>query len=183
MRATNGNHRRVSTWRRLAGIFGASVLALSVLGGTVQAADLRAFSVAVSTPTAASQGGATKFDVTVQSADNQTIANVILSIPAAGQSWPAGLTITNVFGPNASMCSPSNGTSLRCDFGNISHFGSRSISVVASVAASVPVGNTITFSASAETNNENGSNCQVQSGTSGFLHVIAFDANSLTTLT
>jgi hypothetical protein len=148
--------------------------------GTVEAANSRIYSVTVSNPTDVSQGGVTKFDVLVQSGDNQTIANVVLRLPS-GQALPAGVTISGVFGLNAAMCSPSDGTSLTCNFGNIAAFGSRSISVLATVATSVPAGNSITFSATAETNNENGSNVQVNTGTSGPLHVIAFSANSVTT--
>jgi hypothetical protein len=180
MRAIEGNHRN-GTWRKPAGIAAGALLALSLFGGSAQAADSRDFDVIVGSPTPVSQGGATKFDVKVQSNDNQTVANVRLSIPGTGQTWPAGLTITAVFGPNASMCAPSNGTSLSCDFGNISAFGSRSISVIASVASTVPVGETIVFTALAETNNENGSNQQVEPGASTPLHVIAFNADSLTT--
>jgi hypothetical protein len=180
MRATHASHR-LATWRKATGIVAASMLAMTILGGTVQAADSRDFTVSVSTPTPASQGGATKFDVIVESTDNQTIANVHLSIPAIGSTWPAGITIDTVFGEDASLCSPSNGTSLSCDFGNIAALGTRKISILATVATTVPVGNSITFSASAETNNENGSNRQVETGTSGTLNVTAFNANSLTT--
>lgn len=178
MRVSTGN-RRVRA-RRLPIIVVSSLLALSILGGTANAADSRDFSVTVSTPTAASQGAATKFDILVDSDDNQTIANVHLSVPASDQSWPAGITIATVFGPNVSMCSWT-ATSVNCDFGNISAFGVRRISILANVASSVPAGSTITFTASAETNNENGSNQQVETGTSAALQVLAFNANSVTT--
>lgn len=178
MRVSDG-YRRVRA-RRTPIVIVASLLALSMLGGTAIAANSRIYSVGVSAPTAASQGGATRFDITLQSGDNQTIANVHLSVPAIGQTWPAGITIATVFGPNASMCS-SSGTSVSCDFGNLSAFGIRKISVLANVASSVATGNSITFSASAETNNENGSNLQVETGTSAALQVLAFDANALTT--
>jgi len=181
MRANEGNGR-VRTWRKLVVFSGAAALALSVIGGgAATAANSRIFSVAVGNPTAVSQGGATKFDVTVQSGDNQTIANVVLRIPTTGQTWPTGLTISAVFGLNAAMCEPTDGVSLVCDFGNIAAFGSRRISVLANVAASVPAGNSITFTASAETNNENGSNVQIMTGTSTPLVVLPFDANAVTT--
>ena len=180
MRATNSHHL-VSRWPKAGGILAASLLGLSMLGGPASAANSRNFTVTVSNPTPVSQGAVTKFDVTVDSDDNQTIANVVLSVPAVGQSWPAGIAITTVFGPNASMCVPSNGTSLTCNFGNIAGFGVRRISILAAVGGSVPPGNSITFSASAETNNENGSNRQVVPGTSGPLQVLAFNANAIST--
>jgi len=179
MRATAKNHRS-STWRKLSGVIAASILALTVLGGTVQAADSREFSTTVGNPTAASQGGVTKFDVTVQSGDNQTIANVVLKVPGAGTTLPAGTSIVGAFGPDAGACSVANGA-LSCDLGNLAAYDGRQVSVLASVATSVPVGNTITFTASAETNNENGSNRQIEFGTSGTLSVVQFSADSITT--
>jgi len=180
MRANEGN-RRMQSWRRRIGVVSATVLALSMFGATAQAANSRDYSVTVSTPTLVSQGAVTKFDIIVDSDDNQTIANVHLSVPAIGQTWPAGATITTVFGANASMCAPSNGTSLSCDFGNIAAFGIRQISILATVGMSVPVGTSLVFSASAETNNENGSNVQVEPGFSAPGQVNAFNANTLWT--
>jgi hypothetical protein len=171
--------RRVRPRRKAIVIFTATVMALSMFGGAVQAANSRDFTVTLSDPTPVSAGGATKFDVVVDSDDNQTIANIHLSVPAIGQNWPGGVVITTVFGADASMCAPSNGTSLSCDFGNIAGFGTRTISIVASVAATLPAGD-ITFSASAETNNENGSNLQVESGTA-VAEVQAFSDNALAT--
>jgi hypothetical protein len=182
MRASQRNGRP-RPWRKLAAGAATGMLALSLIGGgTASAADSRDYSVTVSTPTAVSQGAATKFDITVQSWDNQTIANVHLSVPDINSTipWPTGITIATVFGPNASMCSWT-ATSVSCDFGNLSAFGVRKISVLASVASTVPTGSSITFSASAETNNENGANIQVESGTSAPLQVLAFNPNSVTT--
>jgi hypothetical protein len=184
MRATTTSHKRRSRGIASA-IVATALVALSILGGgTALAADSRAFTVTVSDPSTVSQGGATKFDVLVQSTDNQTIANVKLSLPsgfAGDAGWPAGVTIETVFGANASQCLPSNGTSLTCNFGNIVSNSSRSISILARVATSVPVGSSIVFSASAETNNENGSNKQVEHDTSGALNVVAFNADSIIT--
>lgn len=178
MRATQ-EFRRMRARRTSVGILTAIAIALTMFGGAAQAANSRVYSVSLSDPTPVSAGGATRFDVVVDSDDNQTIANVHLSVPAIGQTWPDGAVITTVFGANASMCAPSDGTSLSCDFGNIAGFGTRTISIVASVAATVPAGD-ITFSASAETNNENGSNLQVESGTA-VAEVQAFSDNALAT--
>jgi hypothetical protein len=178
MHATR-EYRRMRSRPKAIVIMTASALALSMFGGAVHAADSREFTVSLSDPTPVSAGGSTRFDVLVDSDDNQTIANVHLSIPAIGQTWPNGAVITTVFGANASMCAPSNGTSLSCDFGNIGALGTRTISVVASISSTLPAGN-ITFSASAETNNENGSNQQVESGTA-IAEVQAFSANAVST--
>lgn len=184
MRA-NRTNRRLRVWRKLTGIATASVLAFSVIGGSVQAADSRDFTVTVSNPTPASAGGSTKFDVTVDSDDNQTIANVVLRVPARGTILPAGLAITAVFGDDKSLCPrPPYGSSLTCDFGNIAALGTRKISVLVSVDKEWPItlpAPTITFSASAETNNENGANVQVERGDSGPLTVLPFSENGVTT--
>lgn len=179
MRAINRHQPRFS--RSLAaGAIAASMLALSLVGGTASAANSRDFSVTVSTPTPVSAGGVTKFDITVDSDDNQTIANVHLSVPALGGSLPAGVAITTVFGPDAGLCSLPTAAGLTCDLGNLAAFDVRHISVLASVAATVPGDTTLTFTASAETNNENGSNQQVEQGSSSVV-ALAFNANSLTT--
>lgn len=185
MRAYQTN-RRVRTWRKLTGIATAAALSFSVVGGTVQAADSRDFTVTVSNPTAVSAGGSTKFDVTVDSDDNQTIANVVLRVPASGEPpMPAGLAITAVFGADKALCpEPPYGSSLTCDFGNIAALGTRKISVLVSVDKEWPItvpATAITFSASAETNNENGANQQLEPGVSNPLTVLPFSEDGVTT--
>jgi hypothetical protein len=174
MRATGAVERGFSR-RGFAAVLAAIGLTLSVLGGTAQAGNTRNFAVTVGLPTPVSGGGVTKFDVNVVSSDNQTIANVVLTVPA-----PTNTAITGVFGTDAGMCPliilpiPT----LRCDFGNISAFGHRSISVLAKVDTTAT--GSITFSASAETNNENGTNTQVKSG-SNAVSVSTFSDNALLT--
>lgn len=177
MRATRSLTRMSA---RAAGLLAATMLAMSVLAAPVTAANSRDFSVTLSTPTPVSAGGVTKVDIAVDSDDNQTIANVHLSVPALGGSLPAGVTITTVFGPDAALCSPPTAAGLSCALGNIAGNGERHISVLASVDASVAGGTVLTFTASAETNNENGSNLQVEQGSSA-VTALAFDANAITT--
>ena len=177
MRAINTTSRMPA---RAAGMLAAAMLALSVLAAPASAANSRVYSVTVSTPTPVSAGGVTKFDITVDSNDNQTIANMHLSVPGIGNSLPTGVTITTVFGPDAALCSPPTAAGLSCDLGNIAANGERHISVLASVAASVAGGTVLTFTASAETNNENGSNLQVERG-SASVTALAFNANAITT--
>jgi hypothetical protein len=164
----------------LAGLVTTAVLALSVLGGsTALAADSRIFSVSVTTPTDASQGAFTKFDVLVQSGDNQTIANVKLKIPGTGDTWPANYEIANIFGEDGASCPGFTTTSATCNFGNITAFDHRLITVLVKLPANATSGTT--FSASAETNNENGTNVQVKKTTSGPLTVVPASANGVTT--
>lgn len=181
MRATTQLHlRRPLARARVVGVLTTAVIATTMLGGTASAADSRDFTVTVGTPTPVSAGGVTKFDVLVDSDDNQTIANVSLTIPAVGTSLPAGVTISGVFGQHANLCSAPTAAGLTCDFGNIAAFGARRVSVLASVDASVLGGTVLTFSASVETNNENGANRQVETGTNS-VTAIAFSANGVTT--
>jgi hypothetical protein len=176
MRAMSSKHGR----RFVTGLATASILALSLLGGTASAANSRAFTVSVTNPTNASQGANTKFDVNVESQDNQTIANVQLSIPSTtGPAWPAGYQIVNIFGPNGAACPGFTATSATCNFGNIAALGSRQITVLVKVPANAASG--ATFSASAMTNNENGTNLQIVSNTSAALNVVAASANGVTT--
>jgi hypothetical protein len=157
-----------------------ALLALSILGaGTASAGNTRNFEVTVSTPTDASQGAFTKFDVRVQSNDNQTIANVKLTIPGAGDTWPANYQNANIFGEDGASCSGFTTTGATCNFGNIIAFDYRLITVLVKVPANATSGTT--FSASAETNNENGTNVQVMKGVSGPLAVVPASANGVTT--
>ncbi|MEA2633043.1 MAG: hypothetical protein QOE66_3262, partial [Chloroflexota bacterium] len=174
MRASGGITRSFGR-RGFVAVVAAIGLTLSVLGGTAQAGNTRSFAVTVGVPTPVSGGGVTKFDVNVVSSDNQTIANVVLTVPA-----PASTAIIGVFGTDAGMCPlitlpiPT----LRCDFGNISALGHRSISVLAKVDK--PASGPITFSAVVETNNENGTNTQVEKDQSD-VSVSAFSDNALLT--
>ncbi len=184
MRATSLHMPRAR--RLIAASVITSVLALATLGGAALAADSRIFTVAITNPSNVSQGGLTKFDVTFQSGDNQTIANVKVTIranvPVFDPPATGGVTIETVFGADAGLCpAPSNSATMTCNFGNVTAHDDRSVSILARVAKGVPVSNSITFTASAETNNENGSNVQVKSATSGPLKVVPFNANSVTT--
>jgi hypothetical protein len=164
-----------------------SVVALTMLGGAANAADSRLFTVTITNPSTVSQGGLTKFDAKFQSNDNQTIANVKFTVranvPVFTPPATGGVTINTVFGDDAGLCPTPSGTSstITCNFGNVTSLDDRSISILAKVDKGIPVSNSITFTASAETNNENGSNVQVKDATSGTLNVVAFSANSLTT--
>jgi hypothetical protein len=178
-----------------------SVVALTMLGGVANAADSRAFTVSVSAPSKVSQGGSTAFQVVVASQDNQTIANVKLTIPGTPNAdpdrpnpapWPSALTISSVFGTDAGNCTiATDRHSVTCVLGNIAAFGQKTVTVLAAVPATVPVSNpapptapppAIKFSASAETNNENGSNRQVEtSADSAALEVVASNANQVFT--
>ena len=174
-----------------------SVFALATLGGSALAADSRDFTVTVDAPSKVSQGGVTAFFVHVDSRDNQTISNVKLRIPGTPNAdpahlspapWPSLITITAVFGADAGNCTIApDGHSVLCLLGNIRGFGHKTLTVLASVPSTVPVNSPpptpapapIKFSASAETNNENGSNRQVvTSPDSSPLEVVKSDANA-----
>ena len=169
-----------------------SVVALTMLGGAANAADSRDFTVTVGNPSKVSQGASTAFQVTVDSQDNQTIANVKLTIPGIPvldpahpnpAPWPSALTITAVFGADSGNCTIAvDRHSVTCLVGNIAALGQKTVTVLAAVPSTVPVGNSIKFSASAETNNENGSNRQVEtSPDSAALEVVASNANQVFT--
>jgi hypothetical protein len=178
----------------------ASLVALTMLGGAANAADSRAFTVTVGNPSKVSQGASTAFQVVVNSQDNQTIANVKLTIPGIPvldpdhpnpAPWPSALTITAVFGTDAGNCTiASDRHSVSCLVGNIPALGQKTVTVLAAVPSTVPISSpapptpppAIKFSASAETNNENGSNRQVEtSPDSAALEVVASNGNQVFT--
>ena len=179
MRATNRHHPSIAL-SKAARILAAAVLTVSLFGGTTSAADSRAYSVSLSTPTSVSAGGATKIDIDVVSTDNQTIANMHLSVPQlGGPALPAGVTVTAVFGADAFRCSPPTTAGLSCNLGNFAGLGERHLSILVSVPASW-TGGALTITASAETNNENGQNLQVEDADTS-VTPSAFSANGITT--
>ncbi len=172
---------RAQTFRKLVVLSTAVSLALSILGtGAAIAADSRILYVGtgplpagngVLTPSTVTQGGTTRIDITVLSGDNQSIAHTNLFFPKVGTTLAPGLTVSYVFGPNASSCSPTGAvttgaTSVQCDFGSLAAGGSRTVSILVDVAAGFSATGEL-FTANVETNNENGSNSQVFAATSG----------------
>ena len=169
-------------------------LALAAVGtGAAIAADSRILYVGsgplpaghgVLTPSTVTQGGTTKIDISVLNGDNQNIAHTVLFFPKVGTNLPAGLTVSYVFGPDASFCSPTGAvtgaTSLQCDFGNLAAGGSRTISILVDVASGFS-GTGALFTANVETNNENGSNNQVFEASSGAFAVDPATSNDLGT--
>ncbi len=178
---------RAQLLKRLVAISTTGSLALAVLGtGAATAADSRILYVGsgplpaghgVLTPTAVTQGGATKIDVTVLNGDNQNIANTVLYFPVNGTPLAPGLTVSYVFGPDAGFCTPTGAaaaTSVRCDFGNLRAGASRTVSILVDVASNFPLtAATPLFTVNVETNNENGSNSQVFQASSGSFAVQA----------
>ncbi len=137
-------------------------------------------------PTAVTAGGTTKTDITVLSGDNQNIAHVVLYFPINGTSLASGLTVSYVFGPDASFCTPTGAafaTSVRCDFGNLAAGARRTISILVDVASDFPLpSGPNLLTANVETNNENGSNSQIFQATSGPVADFAVQAPGTTLL-
>ena len=169
-------------------------LALAVLGtGSAIAADSRILYVGsgplpaghgVLTPSAVTQGGTTRIDISVLNGDNQNIAHTVLFFPKVGTTLAAGLTVSYVFGPDAGFCSPTGAvtgaSSVQCDFGSLAAGGSRTISILVDVATGFS-GTGALFTANVETNNENGSNSQVFQASSGSFGVDPATNNDLGT--
>jgi hypothetical protein len=172
---------RAQLLRKLVVLSTAVSLALGIVGGgTALAGDSRILFIGsgplpagdgVLTPTAVSQGGTTKIDVTVLNGDNQNIANTVLYFPANGTDLAPGLTVSYVFGPDSGSCTPTGATSapsVQCAFGNLAAGTSRTVSILVDVAGDFsPPPATPLFTANVETNNENGQNNQVFQATSG----------------
>ncbi|MEX1158580.1 MAG: hypothetical protein WEC79_06605 [Thermomicrobiales bacterium] len=163
-------------------------------GGAALAADSRILYIGsgplpagngVLTPTAVTQGGTTRIDVTVLSGDNQNIAHTVLFFPINGTSLASGLTVSYVFGSDASFCDPTgaaSATSVQCDFGSLAAGASRTVSILVDVAGDFSLLTpTPLFTANVETNNENGSNNQIFQATSESFAVDPSSDNDLGT--
>jgi hypothetical protein len=185
----------------LASALSITLLALA-LAGPAGAADSRDLTIGTDTngdgipemdgllvPTPVTAGGVTKIEVAIASNDNQTIANALLYFPgisATGtrDSLPDGAMITGVFGPDSAGCMPvptptTPASSVACDLGNIAAYGKRDVSFIVSVPTADSSGTL--FTASVETNNENGSNNQIFSADSGGFTIGAFNPDSVST--
>ena len=174
----------------------AVLIAMGMLSGPASAADSRELYLGsapltapgfdndkILLPTAVSQGGTTMFTVSLVSNDNQTVAHAQMSVAIA--TTPAGLTLDTFYDPDggsdASFCA-AGASGINCDFGNLPGFAERTIAVVVNVSGSFPTsGAGALFSATATTNNENGSNQQLFTASSGTFAVLAANANGLNT--
>jgi catechol 2,3-dioxygenase-like lactoylglutathione lyase family enzyme len=113
----------------------------------------------------------TTFDVQIKSIDNQTLAHTTLTITIADY---AGLSLNTYTQQDscddaATPGAANGGRIITCDFGNVEAFGQRTVSVLVNVASAYIVAGqpTTLFSAVVTTNNENGSNQQTFTATSG----------------
>ena len=203
MRAIQPTHRRR---RFAAGIITASILALSLVGGSATAANSRILWIGSNLvdangalidadhdgvpdnnqkliPTAVNAGFATAIPVQLKSGDNQTIAHVVFRFPASGE-LTSGLTITAVGGVDKAGCPTVDApvSSITCNFDNLPGLALRSFFIVLNAPSQTfadadhPL-----LSAQATTNNENGSNLQLFTANSGTFNVQAADANGLST--
>ena len=174
----------------------AVLIATGMLSGPVSAADSREMylgsapltapdfaNAGILLPTAVSQGGTTMFTVSLVSNDNQTVAHAEMSVAIA--TTPLGLTLDTFYDPDggtdADDCEAVTG-GIDCDFGNLPGFAERTIAVVVNVSSTFPTaGAGALFTASATTNNENGSNQQLFAASSGNFAVTGADPNALKT--
>jgi hypothetical protein len=187
---------RARSSRVVAAATAALLIAVGILSGPVSAADSRDLKLGsapltapdfvnnlILLPTAVSQGGTTMFTVSLVSNDNQTVANTQMSVAIA--TTPAGLTLDTFYDPDGGTDADTCGVvagGIFCNFGNLPGFAERTIAVVVNVSSTFPTsGAGALFSATATTNNENGSNQQLFTASSGAFAVLAADANALQT--
>jgi hypothetical protein len=142
------------------------LLASQVFAGTAAAADTRLIYVGsgpvgtnpgLLTLSPVTTGGTTATNVIVKNIDNQTLSHVILTFAAP----VAGLTLSGVFGTDASSCNPTATDPLVCDFGNLAKNQTRTFTVLYSATSAVAasISATITFN---ETRPNGGSNTHIE---------------------
>ena len=137
-------------------------------------------------PTPVSAGFATAVPIQVLNGDNQTIAHVNLTFPSPANppGYPTlasgGLSfVAPVEGTDASACSPvgSPVTSVTCNFDNLAAGAVKSFYIVLNTTVATTVANLV--SVQVTTNNENGSNLQLFTSTSGAFKVAAASTDGL----
>jgi hypothetical protein len=162
---------RARIGRRLAAAVVTPLVILQLLAGGAGAADTRliylgsgpvsdAGTNGVLTLTPVTVGGVTSTTVIVKNIDNQTLTHVVVTVPAPS----GGLTMTGVFGADASSCGDGTSAPLVCDFGNLAKNQSRTFSVLFSASSTdaSTVTATVQFN---ESTNPNGSNAHVEPAT------------------
>ena len=137
---------------------------------------------------------ATKFEVQILNGGGQNLANTVLIVNADVQNV-ASLSLNTIYDPDPvgaddGFCS-STGDTITCNYGSLPAGKERTIGVVVNVTSAYLAGAQVRplFSASVTTNNENGSNQQTFTATSGpwegstdpGFSVDAFGANGLNT--
>jgi hypothetical protein len=157
--------------------------------GLASAADTRLLSISMSVPTrvsvpAAGKGPyATMFQVDITNTGGQNLAHTVLTIDAnaTGNAKLALVTIYDPDGGSDTAACSTSGAVITCDYGSLGAGQSRTVAVVVSVSNGYVAGTGALFTASATTNNENGSNQQTFSTSSGSFAVEATGTNTLST--
>jgi len=175
--------------RRLGAILATALLTIALVPGLASAANTRLLTITMSQPTRVSVPAvgkgpyATMFQVNISNDGGQNLAHTVLTIdPNATDN--ANLALVAFYDPDggndAGFCSASGGL-ITCDFSSLSSGQSRTIAVVVSVTSGYVASAGALFSATATTNNENGSNQQTFDVSSGAFAVEATGANTLAT--
>ena len=178
--------------RRLGAILGTAILTIALVPGLATAADTRQLTITMSQPTRVSVPAdgkgpyATMFEVEIVNTGGQNLAHTVLTINADVQGSDE-LSLATKYDPDDgddasdTFCNV-DGDEITCDYGSLAATASRTVAFVVSVTEDYVVGSaTPLFSASATTNNENGSNQQTFPVDSGAFNVEATGANTLST--
>lgn len=131
------------------------------------------FPTKVSVPADGTGPNATMFQVEILNSGGQNLAHTVLKINADVQDV-TGLSLNTTYDPDggndaSSVFCTTSGDVITCDYGSLGAGGSRTVAVVVNVSDIYVAANQQTplFSATVTTNNENGSNTQTFTATSG----------------
>jgi len=168
-----------------------TVLTFALVPGLASAADTRLLSINMTQPTPVSVPDdglgpyATMFQVQIANTGGQNLAHTVLTI--AANAGAAGLSYAVKYDPDGgndasdTFCTPS-GNTITCDYASLGANASRTVAVVFTVSDGyVAPASGALFTASATTNNENGSNTQTFPVNSGSFAVSAFGENAVST--
>lgn len=179
--------------RRLGAILLTALFTIALVPGLTSAADTRLLTISMSQPTRVSVPApdkgpyATMFEVRIANDGGQNLAHTVLTIDANATD-DTELSLVTSYDPDggddaSSTFCTTTGTTIVCDYASLSAGAARTVAVVVAVTsaydATPPQG--VLFSASATTNNENGSNQQTFTADSGSFAVEATEANTLAT--
>jgi hypothetical protein len=174
---------------RLGAIVATALITLALMPGLASAADTRLLSLTMSTPTrvsvpASGKGPyATMFKVDATNTGGQNLAHTVLTINANATN-NSKLALATIYDPDggsdAGFCAIS-GDVITCDYSSLGAGASRTVAVVVAVSSNYVAGTGPLFTASATTNNENGSNTQTFPKDSGTFAVEAEGTNTLST--
>jgi hypothetical protein len=178
--------------RRVGAILATAVFTIALMPGLASAADTRLLTITMSQPTrvtvpAPSKGPyATMFQVQIMNGGGQNLAHTVLTVDANATD-NTELALATIYDPapggtdaSPTFCSTS-GAVITCNYAGLGAGQERTVAVVVSVGEDYVAAAGPLFTATVTTNNENGTNAQTFTTSSGSFAVEATGDNTVAT--